>query len=74
MLQREQRVEAERLGEVTELKMLVDDGRVGAARLTEHVERDADLDAACCENCDAEMPGGKLPPIERQNAAGSFTY
>ncbi len=40
VFEREERVEAERLGEVAERQMLADDRRVGPAGLTQHVKRD----------------------------------
>jgi hypothetical protein len=43
MFEREQRVEAQRLGEVAHRQMLADHRGVRAAFLAQHVERDADF-------------------------------
>ena len=43
VLEREQRVEAERLGQIAERQMLADHRGVGAAGLAQHVERDPDF-------------------------------
>ena len=43
MLEREDGIEAERLGEIAEREMLRDDLDIGAASLTQHVERNADF-------------------------------
>src|SRR5262249_30982326 len=43
MLQSKQGIEPERLGEITEGKMLSDNGGVGPARLRQHIECSADL-------------------------------
>ena len=43
MLEREQRVEAERLGEIAHGQMIRHDRHIGATRLGQHVERNADF-------------------------------
>ena len=43
MLEREQRIEAERLGEVAHRQMVVDDRDIGAAGLGQHVECNTDF-------------------------------
>ena len=43
VLEREQRVEAERLGEIAHRQMVGDDRHVGARRLGQHVERNTDF-------------------------------
>jgi len=43
VLQRKERVEAERLGEVAHRQMVGHDRHVGARRLRQHIERNADF-------------------------------
>ncbi len=46
MLEREQRVEAQRLGEIAHRQMIGHDRHIGTAGLGQHIERNADFH--CC--------------------------
>ena len=66
VFEREDRVEAERLGEVAERQMLADHRGVGPAGLTQHVERDPDFhrlppDPTLCPANDPP-PGSRRQP------------